>query len=452
MIALQEYEQKKIALIDELRQASSDNTQNGASRSIALGKEVSNLFRHRNTSQAKKLNVKNFNHVISIDREKLIAEVEGMTTYEELVNETLKFGLLPTVVPEFKTITIGGVAAGIGLESSSLKYGFVHETIEELEVLLSSGETIVCSRTQNADLFLGFPNSYGTLGYALKVKVRLVVAKKYVKLTHLHFTDVKEYFAALKAICANPPDFVDGTLFSKTDMYITRGDFCDEAPFEHDYSFLDIYYQSIKKLQVDYLSTLNYIWRWDTDWYWHSHKYLMTSRVMRRIVGKEYLRSSTYWKIRDWVTRTGVIWPLVAIFYRTEGVVQDAEIPIDHAVAFAEFLDAEVGIRPIWVCPVKTYDKESKFPLYPVDRDTLYINFGFWDMVPSKEPVGHFNRKVEQKTSELNGIKMLYSTSFYTPDEFEHNYNFKHAESLKAKYDPRRLFKNLYEKCVKDRV
>ena len=192
MIALQEYETKKKALVDELRAARS-----GAEGSVGLGKSVSNLFRHRPSGKTRKLDVRHFNHVISIDREKLIAEVEGMTTYEDFVAETLKFGLVPTVVPEFKTITVGGAATGIGIESSSLKYGFVHETIEEIEILLSSGQTLICSRTQNADLFLGFPNSYGTLGYALKVKVRLVPAKKFVKVTHLRFSDVTEYFAAL---------------------------------------------------------------------------------------------------------------------------------------------------------------------------------------------------------------------------------------------------------------
>jgi FAD/FMN-containing dehydrogenase len=447
MITLQEYETKKKALIEELHGA-----RNGVEGAVELGKSISNLFRHRPSGKTRKLNVRHFNHVISIDPEKLIAEVEGMTTYEDFVDETLKFGLIPTVVPELKTITVGGVATGIGLESSSLKYGFVHETIEEIEILLGSGQTLVCSRTQNSDLFLGFPNSYGTLGYALKVKVRLIAARKFVRVTHLRFSDINEYFHALKNICAEPPDFVDGTLFSNNEMYITRGDFTDEAPFESDYSYLDIYYQSIQKKEVDYLSVLNYLWRWDTDWYWHSSKYLLNNRLLRKVLGKKNLRSSTYWKIREWMTRTGVIWPLVGTFYPTESVIQDVEVPIEHAVEFAEFLDREIGIRPFWICPVKTFDRASKFPLYPVDTDTLYVNFGFWDIVPSKEAPGFLNRKVEEKTTALNGIKMLYSSSYYSRKEFERAYNLTQADLLKAKYDPGHVFKNLYDKCVKDRI
>lgn len=447
MITLHEYEIKKKVLMGELQAA-----RTGAAGSVELGKNTSNLFRHLPTNKAGKLNVRELNHVISIDRDKLIAEVEGMTTYEDLVAESLKFGLIPTVVPELKTITIGGVAAGIGLESSSLKYGFVHETIEEIEVLLGSGQTVVCSRTQNADLFLGFPNSYGTLGYALKIKVRLIAAKKFVKVTHARYSSFKEYFQALQTICAETPDFVDGTLFSKNEMYITRGDFTDEAPFESDYSYLDIYYQSIRKKTVDYLSVLNYLWRWDTDWYWHSGKYLMNHRLLRRLVGREHLRSSTYWKISDWITKTGVIWPLVRKFYSTESVIQDAEIPIEHALKFAKFLEKEIGIWPFWICPVKTFDRVSQFPLYPVDANTLYVNFGFWDLVHSKEAPGFLNRMVEKKTMAVKGIKMLYSNSYFSREEFAHAYNLQQADSLKAKYDPGHVFKNLYDKCVQDQT
>ncbi len=408
MTTLQEYETRKKALVDELQAARAV-----AAGSVGLDKDTSNLFRHRSNGKAHKLNVRNFNQVISIDREKMSAEVGAMTTYEDLVAETLKFGLVPTVVPEFKTITIGGAATGIGLESSSLKYGFVHETIEELVILLGSGQTIVCSRTQNSDLFFGFPNSYGTLGYALKVKVRLVAAKKYVRLTHLRFSNAKEYFEGLAKVCADAPDFVDGTVFSKDEMYVTRGDMTDDAPFESDYSYLDIYYQSIQKKPVDYLSMLNYLWRWDTDWYWHSQKYLMNHRLMRQLVGKKHLRSSTYWKIRAWLTQSGVVWPVVRAFYPVESVVQDVEIPIERAVEFAEFLEKEIGIWPYWICPVKTFDRANTYPLYPVDRDTLYVNFGFWDIVHSKEAPGFLNRKVEQETQKLLGKKMLYSSSYF---------------------------------------
>src|SRR6478752_1636074 len=131
---------------------------------IGLRKSTSNLFRHRSQAGKYFIDVRGFSRVLEIDPQRMTANVEGMITYEALVDETLKFGLLPAVVPQLKTITVGGAVSGLGIESSSFKFGLVHETIEEMEILLGDGRLVTCSCRENPDLFFGFPNSYGTLG------------------------------------------------------------------------------------------------------------------------------------------------------------------------------------------------------------------------------------------------------------------------------------------------
>ena len=42
------------------------------------------------------------------------AIVGGMTTYEDLADATLRHGLMPLVVPQLKTITLGGAVSGPG--------------------------------------------------------------------------------------------------------------------------------------------------------------------------------------------------------------------------------------------------------------------------------------------------------------------------------------------------
>ncbi len=228
-----------------------------------------------------------------------IADVEGMTTYEELADETLKYGLLPTVVPQLKTITIGGAISGLGIESSSFKYGLVHETVEEMEILLGDGSTIVCSATQNPDLFYGFPNSYGTLGYVLRLKVKLIPAKKYVKLTHTKFTEPAKFFAQIESLMFEPHtfDYIDGVVFDGGEMYITTGEFTDDAPFVSDYTYMKMFYQSIRQREVDYLTAKDYIWRWDTDWFWCSKHFYVQHAPVRLLATKWLLNSKTYQRI-----------------------------------------------------------------------------------------------------------------------------------------------------------
>ena len=44
-----------------------------------------------------------------------------MCTYEHLVEVTLAHGRIPLVVPQLRTITLGGAVSGLGIESTSFR-------------------------------------------------------------------------------------------------------------------------------------------------------------------------------------------------------------------------------------------------------------------------------------------------------------------------------------------
>ncbi|MBU1178001.1 FAD-binding oxidoreductase [Patescibacteria group bacterium] len=449
MESIESYNQKKAELIRELQLA--------GGQAIGLAKSTSNLFRQRQKTKTHKIDVKHFNNVISIDKENMVAKVEGMTTYEALVKETLRQGLLPTVVPELKSITIGGAVSGVGIESSSFKYGLVHETVSEIEVLLGDGRVVVCTpNNEYRDLFYGFPNSYGTLGYILKLKVKLRPAPEYVRLEHRRYDQVEKYFRDLQQFCAAARagsggyDFIDGTIFSPGEQYITLGTFVAEVPFISDYTYRNIYFRSLQKKKVDYLTTHDYIWRWDSDWFWCSKHFYMQNSLMRLLFGKFALRSTVYWKISAWSSKLKVLGFIQkTLGHRTESIIQDVQIPLENCSAFMDFFHQEIGIKPVWVCPVTAYDKKVSYDLYPMDSAKLYVNFGFWDTVKSDQAEGYYNKMIEARVEELAGKKSLYSTSYYSPEKFWELYNKKAYDVLKAKYDPTKKFRDLYAKCVK---
>src|SRR5439155_9044047 len=164
---------------------------------VGLAKDTSNLFRDRAGAARRRLDVRHFNEVLLIKEGHV--EAEGMVTYEALAAECLAHGVMPAVVPQLKTITLGGAVAGVGIESSSHRHGLVHDTVLEIEVLLGDGRIVTCTRdNEHADLFYGFPNSYGTLGYALRVKAKTIPVKSYVRLKHLHFKDSALFFLILE--------------------------------------------------------------------------------------------------------------------------------------------------------------------------------------------------------------------------------------------------------------
>ena len=419
---------------------------------MRLQKETSNLFRIRDTNPHHALDVSAFSHVLNIDRQQNTIEVEGMTTYADVISESLQVGLMPKVVPQLKSITVGGAISGIGIESSSFRYGLPHESVLEVDVLLASGDVVTCTpNNAHKDLFFGIANSYGTLGYILRLKLEAIPVKPYVQLTHLKFDNSEAFFTALDKWSDQDIDFLDGCVLQRHQHFLTIGRFVDEAPYLSDYTFLDIYYQSIPVRSEDYLTTSDYLWRWDTDWFWCSKNLYIQSKPLRRLLGRKRLNSTTYQKIMRWNSRVGLTRRLNRMaFIHTESVIQDVDIPTDKAAEFLDFLHDKIGILPIWVCPVRVHNNKQSFPLFPMATDLSYINFGFWDVVRTRrqKPRGHFNRMIENKVTNFGGIKSLYSDVFFSHRAFWKAYNGPVYRELKTRYDPSGLLKDLYEKCV----
>src|SRR5262249_39295652 len=148
-------------------------------------------------------------------------------------------------------------------------------------------------------------------------------------------------------------DFIDGAIFATDHLYLTLGRFVDEAPRTSDYTFREIYYRSIPVKREDWLTAHDYIWRWDTDWFWCSKNLLAQNLIVRRLYGKEHLGSRTYSRIMRWNSRVGLTKALDRVRgLHDESVIQDVDIPIEKAPAFLEFLAREIGIWPVWMCPV----------------------------------------------------------------------------------------------------
>jgi hypothetical protein len=285
------------------------------------------------------------------------------------------------------------------------------------------------------------------------VTARLVPVKRFVALTHLRFGNPAECLAAIARCCDDPAiDFLDGTVFAPDEMYLTLGRFVDEAPMTSDYTYERIYYRSIRERRDDWLATRDYLWRWDTDWFWCSKNVGAQHPLVRWMLGRGRLNSVTYQRIMRWNSR----WGLTAALDRlrggySESVIQDVDIPLARAAEFLAFLHREIGILPIWLCPVRAPAGSRVFPLYPLAPGAIYVNFGFWDVVADRvaRPPGYRNRMIEERVRALGGLKSLYSESFYAEDEFWSVFDRSAYGSLKDRYDPRRALPDLYAKCVR---
>jgi len=394
---------------------------------VRLAKRTSNLFRSRTTSAAPGLDVSGLTGVLSVDPYTRTAEVAGMCTYEDLVAATLPHGLSPLVVPQLKTITLGGAVTGLGIESTSFRNGLPHESVLEMDILTGAGEIVTATPDgEHADLFHGFPNSYGSLGYATRLKIELEPIRSRVSLRHFRFRTLEALIDATQHIVAHRSwegedvDYLDGVVFTADEAYLTLGRRSDDRGQPSDYTKEHIYYRSIQHdvatPKHDLLTTHDYLWRWDTDWFWCSRAFGAQNPRIRRLWPQHLLRSSVYWTLVALDRRWSVADRIEARHDRPprERVVQDVEIPLERTEEFLRWFLETIPIEPIWLCPLRLRDRDSDtdsgtgneprntperpWPLYPLRRGETYVNVGFWSTVPATpgQP-GAANRRIEAK-------------------------------------------------------
>ena len=428
---------------------------------VRLAKQTTNLFRARPATTGPGLDVSGLNGVIEVlpdGPDGSVAEVQGMCTYEDLVDATLPHGLIPYVVPQLRTITLGGAVTGLGIEATSFRNGLPHESVLEMDVFTGAGEVV--TTRPGEPLFDAFPNSYGSLGYATRLRILLERVPSYVALRHIRFDDADLLVKEIEAITTageydgERVDGLDGVAFAPGEYYLTLARWTD-SPAQgqpSDYTGAQVYYRSVQERTTDLLTTYDYLWRWDTDWFWCSGAFGAQHPLIRRLWPASLRRSDIYMRLLKLDRRFAIADRLDRRAGRPqrERVVQDIEVPLDRLPEFLDWFDAEIGMRPVWLCPLVARRSWTTYPLEPV---RVYVNVGFWGTVHvgPEAATAPRNRAIEQRVHELGGHKSLYSEAFYDRAAFDALYNGAALAAVKQRYDPDDRLTSLYDKTVRSR-
>ena len=186
-----------------------------------------------------------------------------------------------------------------------------------------------------------------------------------------------------------------------------------------------IYYRSIQERETDLLTTYDYLWRWDTDWFWCSGAFGAQHPRLRKVWPRKYRRSDVYYKMVGWDHRFHIADRLDKRAGRPqrERVIQDVEIPVERLPEFLDWFDAEIGMRPVWLCPLRLRSTRE-WPTVPAGRiSTRTVRqrrlLGHRARRPRRRRTRPSNRAIEAKVHELGGHKSLYSEAFYDRETFD---------------------------------
>ena len=385
-----------------------------------------------------KIDVSDLTTIIDIDPVRRVCVAESGVTFCDLVEATLRYGLVPIVVPELKTITIGGAVSGCSIESMSYRYGGFHDTCLEYEVVTSTGEVLTCRPdNEHALVFQMVHCSFGTLGILTKLTFRLVPAKPFVRVDYEKYTTLDDYRAAIRRhFEAEDVDFMDGIIHRSDLFVLSIGRFADSAPFTRKYDWTRVYYKSTAELDHDYLRTPDYFFRYDRG-VTNVHP---KSFIGRLLFGK-LMGSGTTLRFAD---RFNFLFKS-----NTPTVILDVFLPFSQLTAFVDWWERELGFFPLWMVPykrVRDYEWLDE-SFYAELHDQLFIDIAIYGM---KQPPGqNVHRMIEEKLRELGGMKTLISHNYYSRDEFWSIWNKRNYDRVKAITDPSNLFRDLYAKTCR---
>lgn len=417
-------------------------------------KTISNLFRYEGgieDSAKREVDLSKFNKPLYIDAKAKTLEVQGLTTMNDIVDFCLPHGLLPLITPELKHITIGGAIVGIGIESNCYKYGFVHDSLLEADVLLPNGTIVTATATNKySDLFYGLPNSYGTLGYVLRAKIKLRNTTKYVHLYTQKYSDSKSLLAAIKRATQDTSiDYVESLVYDAKTMFLTVGKQVKTLPNAIKLSSIygaSIFYKDISKPGDIYLPTKEYIFRYDPEWFWNVPESRLYN-LYRRVAPPALRNSGFFTRYNAFRSRHG---SQTVVDDKLERLIQDWEVPWPQAQGQLDFGLANIDMagHPWLITVIKT---PAKATCYPMRANTLYLNLGSYSFVKKcigKEP--YYNTKImDDYCFEHDGIKMLYSSSFMSQAKFDKIYAGEKYKQLKQKYDSSKLAPTTFEKITR---
>ena len=281
---------------------------------VRLAKRTSNLFRFTDGSAPAGLDVSAFGHVLQVDPVARTAVVGGMTTYEDLVDATLPHGLMPLVVPQLKTITLGGAVTGLGIESTSLRSGLPHES--------------VTSRWRSSPATAGWSRPRRGTSTPRSTAASPTPTARSATRSRSPSSSSRSSRTCTCATSASAPRGLHGgdradrrgrqlprapgrlrrrhRVRPGRDVPDRRGRSARWRRGSATTPGSGIYYQSIRGPQEDFLTIRDYLWRWDTDWFWCSRAFGVQNPVIRRLWPRRYRRSDVYRKLVAFDRRHGL--------------------------------------------------------------------------------------------------------------------------------------------------
>lgn len=416
------------------------------------------------------INVHKLGNIISINEEKQTVFVEPNVTMGQLTATLTPLSCTLPVLPELDDLTVGGLVCGCGVETSSHKFGMFQHMCVEFEVVGADGVVRRAGEKENAELFRAMPWSHGTLGFLVGVELKIVRAKKWVKVVYEPLkgkeemvrrtvesfgeTNTAESKRKNGAERFGEEDFVESLVYSREEAVLMTGTMVDAPGTD---------------------GKVNRIGLWYKPWFFtHVAQFLTKGKSIEYIPLRDYYHRHTkslFWEMQDIVTfgntflfRLFFGWlmpPHVAILKRTQTeelrklyelhhVVQDMLVPARSMAKALDVLHEEFEVYPLWVCPMRIFASDAGFIQPARDGEEMFVDLGVYGVPKSKKfSARACVTRVEEFVRSVEGFQMLYADMFQTREEFRQMFNHTLYDKIRRELGCETAFPEVYDKVCK---
>ncbi|XP_066547768.1 delta(24)-sterol reductase [Amia ocellicauda] len=396
----------------------------------------------------------NLMDILEVDTKRQVVRVEPLVNMGQVTALLNSIGWTLPVLPELDDLTVGGLVMGTGIESSSHIYGLFQHICVAFELVLADGSLVRCTAKENSELFYAVPWSCGTLGFLVAAEVRIIPARRYVRLRYepvRGLANICQRFAQESANKEN--QFVEGLQYSRDEAVIMTGVMTEEAEpdkinriglyfkpwfFKHVESFL-----RADRRAVEYIPLRHYYHRHTRSIFWELQDIIPfgNSPVFRFLFGWMVPPKISLLKLTQGET--------IRRLYEQHHVVQDMLVPMRHLEAAISAFHNDIHVYPLWLCPFILPRQPGM--VHPKGEEAeLYVDIGAYG-----EPrVKHFQarpsmRQLEKFVRSVHGFQMLYADVYMDRQEFWEMFDGSLYHKLREELGCKDAFPEVYDKICK---
>lgn len=428
------------------------------------------IFHAQYKSSFYQVDLNKFIDIVSIDEKKQTVRVEPFVNVGQITANLLPRGWTLCVLPELDDLTVGGLIAGFGIESSSHQYGLFQHIVASMDVVLADGSLVHCSADENAELFYNLPWSYGTLGFLVCCELRLRRASNFVRLTYTPFHNRAAFEKAFEEVSEDrgkTHDLVEALAYSRDEFVLMTGNYVDAPKKDGEVHDIGTFYG---------------------PWFYKHVEQFLSKTAPKKAGKKEFVEyiplrayyhrhtRSLFWELADIIPFGHEAWfrylfgwlgtPKVGFFklttnaelheiYVNNHVDQDMLIHIKTLGRFLDHLDETVKMYPLWLCPcrIETTPVRGLVNHDYKDKSDMYVDVGIYGIPAAAKPEngGKFEgekalRNMESLVRELKGFQALYAITYQTRPEFYEMFDHTKYFELRERYGATELLPEVFDK------